>query len=57
MTRKDNKELVNRVKLRDGEQWYTDEELQILASLGILCEELQFHDNSKKEPENVQELI
>ena len=57
MTRKDNKELVNRVKLRDGEQWYTDEELQILSSLGVLCEEIQFHDNNKKEPENVQELI
>lgn len=57
MTRKDNKELVNKVRLRDGEQWYTDEELQILASLGILCEEIQYLDNSKKEPENVSNLI
>lgn len=50
MTRKDGKELVNKIKLENGEQWYTDEELKILKSLGILCEELVWSENNKKEP-------
>lgn len=49
MTRKNGLERVNHVILENKEQWYSDEELLILRSLGILCEEILWSWESEED--------
>jgi len=47
MTRKGNRELVNHIRLKNGERFYDAEQLDILADLGIECYEINWGTDAK----------
>ncbi len=48
MTRQGNRELVNHIKLKNGERYYDAEQLDILADLGIECYEIKWGTDAKR---------
>ena len=51
MTRKNGLEKVNRISLKNKVEWYSKQELELLASLNIECSEVILTDEEKKEHE------
>ena len=51
MTRKNGREKVNRITLKNKVEWYSDYELALLESMGILCEEVLWGSEEKDEYE------